>query len=157
MEKADYTCLKEFLFQSIFIPEGEKVPPREILNNPDIFLYIKDFGSKNGDIGVVSVQKGQIIGAVWTRVIPVYDHIDEDTSEIVISILPEFRGYGVGTKLMNKIFEVLKRSGYKKSSLLVQKNNPAVRFYLRLGYEIKNQKKDSAGNEDYIGHLEKLV
>jgi SAM-dependent methyltransferase len=32
----------------------------------------------------------------------------------------------------------------------VQKDNPAVRFYKRLGYEITGEKPDHAGHEDYI-------
>jgi GNAT superfamily N-acetyltransferase len=50
--------------------------------------------------------------------------------------LPEFRGYGIGTKLMNKLFESLKESGYTQTSLSVQKDNPAVQFYLRWGMKL---------------------
>jgi len=31
-----------------------------------------------------------------------------------------------------------------------QKDNSAVRFYARLGYEITDEKLDHAGHEDYI-------
>jgi len=40
--------------------------------------------------------------------------------------------------------------GYKRTSLSVQQNNPAVRFYERLGYTITDEKLDHAGHEDYI-------
>ncbi len=150
MEKSEYACLNEFLYQAIFIPDGKDIPPRSIINEPKIFVYIKDFGTRTGDISVVAEQNGQIIGAAWTRIIPAYGHLDDNTPELAISILPEFRGYGIGTKLMNKLFKLLKKDGYERTSLSVQKDNHAVRFYRRLGYEITSEKIDHVGHEDYL-------
>lgn len=150
MEKSDYGYLNEFLYQAIFIPDGENLPPRTIINDPEIFIYIKEFGDSPGDLGVVAEQNGQIVGAAWTRIISAYGHLDNSTPELAISILPEFRGYGIGTKLMNKLFELLKENGYSKTSLSVQKDNPAVQFYRRLGYEIAQEKLDHVGHEDYL-------
>lgn len=64
--------------------------------------------------------------------------------------MPEFRGYGIGTKLMKKLFEVLRANGYVQTSLSFQKDNDAVRFYKRLGYRITEEKLDHVGNEDFI-------
>jgi ribosomal protein S18 acetylase RimI-like enzyme len=150
MRESDYVCLPEFLYQAIFIPEGTEPPPRSVINEPDIFIYIKEFGAHVGDLGVVAEQNGQVIGAAWMRVIPAYGHIDHGTPELAISILPEFRGYGIGTKLMKKLFEVLRKNRYKQTSLSVQKNNPAVRFYQRLGYKMLGERLDHAGHEDFL-------
>jgi len=150
MRESDYECLPEFLYQAIFVPEGEKLPPRSVINIPEIFVYIKDFGTQQGDLGVVAEQNGQIVGAAWTRTIPAYGHIDSETPELAISVLPEFRGYGIGTKLMKKLFDVLRENSYKQTSLSVQKNNPAVRFYQRLGYEMTGERLDHAGHEDHL-------
>ncbi|MDR2610036.1 MAG: GNAT family N-acetyltransferase, partial [Clostridiales Family XIII bacterium] len=79
-------------------------------------------------------QNGQVVGAAWTRIIAGYGHIGAGTPELAISVLPEFRGCGIGTKLMKKLFAVLRENGYARTSLSVQKDNPAVRFYERLGY-----------------------
>jgi len=146
----DYACLPEFLYQAVYIPAGEELPPRSIINDPEIFIYIKEFGMQLGDLGVVAEQNGQVVGAAWTRIIPAYGHIDHDTPELAISILPEFRGYGIGTKLLKRLFEVLRKHGYKRTSLSVQKNNPAVRLYQRLGYEITGDRRDHVGHEDYL-------
>jgi len=150
MRESDCECLPEFLYQAIYIPEGEEWPPRSVINAPEIFVYIKDFGTKPGDLGVVAEQNSQIIGAAWTRIIPAYGHIDNETPELAISILPEFRGYGIGTKLMKKLFALLGQNGYKQTSLSVQKDNPAVRFYQRLGYEMTGERLDHVGHEDYL-------
>lgn len=147
---SDYVCLPEFLYQAIFIPEGVEPPPRSVINDPQILVYIKDFGTQTGDLGVVAEQNGQVVGAAWTRIIPAFGHLNDETPELAISILPEFRGYGIGTKLMKKLFEILRANGYEKTSLSVQKDNDAVRFYKRLGYRITKEKLDHVGNEDFI-------
>lgn len=150
MRESDYVCLPEFLYQAIYIPEGQERPPRSIINDPDIFVYIKNFGAQPGDLGAVAEQNGQVIGAAWTRIIPAFGHIDQETPELAISILPEFRDYGVGSKLMKKLFEMLRQNGYRQTSLSVQKDNPAVRFYQRLGYERSGERLDHAEHEDHI-------
>ena len=158
MRQSDYECLPEFLYQAIFIPEGVDSPPRSVINDPEIFVYIKDFGTQPGDLGVVaeqnpessSGQAPQIIGAAWTRIIPAYGHINNETPELAISILPEFRNLGIGTKLMTKLFDLLRENEYRQTSLSVQKDNPAVRFYQRLGYELSGERLDHAGHEDYL-------
>jgi RimJ/RimL family protein N-acetyltransferase len=147
--KTEYPLLEDFLYNAIFIPKGEEYPPREIIFEPEIYAYIKDFGLDT-DCGVVAERGGIIIGAAWTRVIPAYGHIDNDTPELAISVLPEHRGQGVGAMLMNHLFELLRERGYKRTSLSVQQNNPAVRFYERLGYKITDEELDRAGHEDYI-------
>jgi len=150
IQESEYGWLTEFLYQAIFIPEGMELPPREIINDPEIFIYIKDFGKQDGDLGVVAEKNGQIVGAAWARIIPAFGHINNETPELAISILPEFRSVGIGTKLMRKLFATLRANGYQRTSLSVQKDNPAVRFYKRLGYEITDEKKDHAGHGDYI-------
>jgi ribosomal protein S18 acetylase RimI-like enzyme len=148
--KPDYPILEEFIYWAIFIPPGIAPPARDIIFNPDIFIYIDNFGNEN-DCGVFAEVDGKAIGAAWTRIVPAYGHIDDETPELAISILPEYRNQGVGTKLMEKLFEVLFQNGFKQTSLAVQKENPAVNFYLRLGYVIINEK-----SEEYL-MLKKLT
>ena len=150
MQESDYGCLQEFLYQAIFIPKGTTPPPRSIILEPEIAVYIKDFGTQRGDLGVVAEQNGQVIGAAWTRIISAYGHIDNNTPELAISVLPPFRGHGTGTKLIQKLFAVLRTHGYKQTSLSVQKDNPAVQLYKRLGYTLSDEKTDHAGHEDYL-------
>lgn len=150
ISESDYPCLKQFLYQAIFVPKGERPPNRELIYEPEIYIYIKDFGEKAGDIGVVAEQNGQVVGAAWARIIRAYGHLDNNTPELAISILPEFRGCDIGSKLMKKLFALLITNGYKQTSLSVQKDNPAVRFYQKLGYKIIGEKPDKAGHMDYL-------
>ena len=149
IQPADYPVLEDFLYHAIFIPAGEEYPSREVIFKPEILIYVKDFGKAN-DCGVVAEYNNKIVGAAWTRIIPAYGHLDEHTPELAISMLPEFRRQGSGTMLMESLFELLKERGYKRTSLSVQKDNPAVRFYKRLGYKITDEELDHVGHEDYI-------
>ena len=141
LTKADYHKLEEFLYWAIFTPKGAKPPARDIIRNPDTSIYIESFGCSS-DCGVIAETGGQAIGAAWTRIIPAYGHIDDFTPELAISVLPEYRSNGVGSKLMHALFGLLLNRDCKQTSLAVQKANPAVNFYLRLGYEIVKEKPE---------------
>ena len=150
IEKADYSQLENFLYNAIYIPEGEEGPPWEVIFDDEIYIYVKDFGEQFGDLGVVAEADGDIIGMAWTRIIPAYGNIDDKTPELAISVLESYRKKGVGAMLMSRLFELLHKTGFKRTSLSVQKDNPAVRFYTRLGYVITGEKRDHVGNEDFI-------
>ena len=149
IKETEYPLLGDFLYNAIFLPLGAEPVPREIIFEPEIYIYVKDFGRAD-DCCLVAEIDEQIIGAAWTRVIPAYGHIDDETPELAISLFSEHRGKGVGTMLMIRLFEELRGRGYIKTSLSVQKDNPAVRFYERLGYRIIGERLDSANNEDYL-------
>ncbi len=134
IEKRDYPLLEEFLYHAIFVPEGVEPPAREIIYRPEIYVYVDGFGSGKGDLGVVAKADGEVVGAAWTRIIPAFGHLDDTTPELAISVLPEWRGRGVGSLMMERLFGMLRSGGWRRTSLSVQKDNPAVRFYNRLGY-----------------------
>jgi ribosomal protein S18 acetylase RimI-like enzyme len=52
--------------------------------------------------------------------------------------------------MMQTLFDLLRERGYRQTSLSVQKDNPAVRFYERLGYEITGERRDHANHEDFL-------
>ena len=87
----------------------------------------------------------KIIGAVWVRIMDDYGHVDDETPSFAISVLKEYRGYGIGTKLMQEMLGVLRKDGYTQASLSVQKSNYAVKMYQKVGFEILRE-----NDEDYI-------
>ncbi len=149
IQREEYPVLEDFLYHAIYLPPDAAPVSREIIFEPEIFVYIKNFGTKD-DCGVVAEQSGQIIGAAWTRIIPAYGHMDNETPELAISVLPDFRGKGIGSEMMKTLFDLLHERGYKQTSLSVQKDNPAVRFYERLGYELTGERIDHANHEDFL-------
>jgi RimJ/RimL family protein N-acetyltransferase len=137
--------MADFLYHAVFIPLGMETPSRDVICKPDIHIYIDGFGSKKGDCGVVTEKDGYIVGAAWTRIIPAYGYVDDKTPELAMSVLPEYRGQGIGTKMLSYLFDLLREDGFKQTSLSVQKANPAAKLYQRMGYKIIRENE-----EDYI-------
>lgn len=137
--------LKDFLYEAIFIPEGVPAPPKSIINQPELQVYIADFGKKKDDIGLVAEVDNKVVGAVWVRIMNDYGHIDNDTPSFAISLYKDYRGFGIGTNLMKEMLRILKDRGYKQASLAVQKANYAVRMYQKTGFEIVDENE-----EEYI-------
>ena len=144
LKKDEVRILEIFLYEAIFIPEGVEPPPKDIINHPDLNIYISDFGGKTDFCYVAEVSK-KIVGAAWTRIINDYGHIDDETPSLSISLLKEFRNQGIGTTMVKQILKKLKEQGYKQVSLSVQKKNYAFNMYKNVGFEIVRENK-----EDYI-------
>lgn len=45
IREAEYKVLSDFLYEAIFIPEGVKAPSKDIINKPELQVYISDFGN----------------------------------------------------------------------------------------------------------------
>ena len=145
LRQEEVKILNTFLYEAIFIPEGVEAPPKDIIAQPELQLYVDDFGNRTGDICFVAEFNDSIIGAVWVRIMDDYGHIDDQTPSFAISLLKTYRNYGIGTELMKKMLAELKACGYKQSSLAVQKQNYAVRMYKKLGFQIVDENE-----EEYI-------
>ncbi len=61
MTEDEYPLLEEFLYNAIFIPEGVPKPPRDIIQNADLQVYIKDFGKRKGDCCLAAECDNKII------------------------------------------------------------------------------------------------
>ena len=145
LRKEETELLKDFLYEAIFIPEGVEPPDRSIIEQSELSLYYDDFGSGNADNCIVAEDNGKVIGAVWTRIMNDYGHVDNETPSFAISLYKEYRGEGIGTELMRKMISLLKEQGYKKASLAVQKANYAVKMYKKVGFKIIDE-----NSEEYI-------
>lgn len=128
--------LEDFLYEAISIPEGVAAPPRDIIENDDLQVYVCDFGMAPDDCCLVAEYEGKVVGAVWTRIMDDYGHIDDRTPSLAISLYKEYRNRGIGTKLLNCMLAQLRQDGYRQVSLSVQKANYALRMYQRAGFEI---------------------
>ena len=110
MRPDETELLREFLYQAIYLPEGVEPPPRSVLDLPQLRVYIDGFGTRAGDCCVVAE-----------------------------SVLPEHRGRGIGTCLLETLLVCLQEAGYPQVSLSVQKDNPALHLYLRKGFAILDE------------------
>ena len=137
--------LKEFLYEAIFIPEGMKPPDRSIINLPELSLYYEDFGRGPADNCLVAEVDDKVVGAVWTRIMNDYGHVDDETPTFAIALYKDYRSKGIGTSMMREMLKLLREQGYKKASLAVQKANYAVRMYEAVGFSIVDE-----NNEEFI-------
>lgn len=120
LNSSEYNVLEDFLYEAIFIPEGETLPPRSIIDQPELQIYIHEFGKEN-DNALVAEIDGKIVGAVWTRIMNDYGHIDNDTPSFAIALYKEYRGLGIGTEMMKHMLKILKKKDLKRHLLLFNK------------------------------------
>lgn len=145
LRQDEIKVLDTFLYEAIFIPEGVSAPPKDIIKQPELQVYVKNFGEDKGDLCLVAQVENEIVGAVWVRIMNDYGHIDDETPSFAISILKEYRKHGIGTELMKQMLMKLKVQGYRQASLAVQQMNYAVRMYKNVGFEIVDE-----NSEEYI-------
>ena len=112
---------------------------------PELQVYVANFGKEKDDICFLADIKGEVVGAVWVRVMNDYGHVEDGVPSFAISLYKEYRGCGIGTALMKRMLSELKQRGYEKTSLSVQKANYAVQMYLNVGFEIVDENE-----EEYI-------
>ena len=145
MTVLEYPLLSDFLYEAIFIPDGIKPPPRNIIASPELQIYVERFGALKDDFALVAEIEGTVVGAVWVRIMNDYGHIDDETPSLAISLYQKYRGQGIGTAMMKEMLALLKSHGYSRVSLSVQKANYAAKLYLKVGFEIVRE-----NDEEYI-------
>ena len=133
MKPEEYPLLSDFLYEAIFIPVGMQKPDRTIIHQPELALYIEDFGQAD-DICLVADAGVTVAGAIWSRIMNDYGHVGEDTPSLAIALFEEYRNQGIGTVLMKAMLQRLKEAGYRQVSLSVQKANYALRMYEKAGF-----------------------
>jgi len=137
---ADEPFLWEMLYQALYVPEGSPPLPREVLNHPEIARYVRGWGRPD-DVGFIAAHKNSHhpIGAAWFRLLTGddkgYGYVDDKTPELSVAVLPEYRGKGVGRELLTHLIEAAK-ARYTAISLSVSPDNPALRLYRSLGFEV---------------------
>jgi ribosomal protein S18 acetylase RimI-like enzyme len=128
------------LYQAIFVPDGYPKPDPSIVKQPDLAKYVQGWGLEH-DHGflAIDIDAQQPVGAVWTRLFTGdergYGYVDDETPELSIAVLPEYRGYGLGTQLLTRLLDSAEGK-YPAVSLSVHQHNPAFKLYQRLGFEI---------------------
>jgi len=142
---ADEPFLWEMLYQAIYVPKGQAPPPQEIVYQPELAYYVQNWG-REGDCGYLAIDvDGQSVGAIWLRLAQEschgYGYVDDDTPELSMALLPDFRSKGIGTQLFNDLFT--SPCIHPKISLSVSAKNPARRLYERVGFETIEQDGES--------------
>ena len=135
--RAEYGELKRFLYDAIFVPEGDLPPSRDIVELPELRVYTDRFGEGRADFCFVADADGKLIGAAWSRIMNDYGHVDDETPSIALSVQSEFHRCGIATALMNALMSKLRAEHFRRASLSVQKANViALKLYDKCGFKV---------------------
>lgn len=132
----DMPFLWEALYHAIHTPPGANLS-HEIVQKPELARYVANWMQNSDDFGFIAEDAGAPIGAAWCRLWAAGQHgygfVDETTPELSMSLLPEYRGQGIGTMLLRRLLaDAGKR--FDAISLSVSVTNPACRLYEREGF-----------------------
>lgn len=135
----EYEFLREMLYEAIYFPSEFEKLLKSIVNEPSLSKYVDNFGRK-GDLANVLVDENKLAGAIWSRLFAEneksYGFVDVNTPEISIAVLEPYRNKGFGNRMIQKLLRKLKSAGFEKVSLSVDKLNPAVSLYQRIGFKV---------------------
>ncbi len=102
-------------------------------SNTDIYTIA--YGLKNTDVGVYSLTNNIVSGAAWVRLFNeshcAAAYVDNVTPVLTLAILPDMRGNGVGTLIMNQLLQEV-AVVYDRISVLSNKDSES--FYQQLGF-----------------------
>jgi ribosomal protein S18 acetylase RimI-like enzyme len=108
----------------------------EVMSDPSSARYVQGWPIE-GDFGLVA-EEGFAHGATWWRFFqkdnPGYGFVDEATPELTIGVLPDSRGKGVGTRLLQGLIAAARSKELPALSLSVEPENPAMTLYRGLGF-----------------------
>ncbi len=137
-EETDF--LADMLYEAIFVPEGHKALPREVIADKSLSKYIDHWGKDKFDIALVVEADEQAVGAIWGRLFTEenkgFGYVDDHTPELSMAVKTEYRNKGIGTELIKAIASAYQKIGVEHLSLSVDKANNAANLYKRLGCEI---------------------
>lgn len=135
----DLPFLQEMLHEAAYWnAEGERPSLLAAMRNPEIQRYLEGF-RRPGDFGLIAVTgDGDPVGAAWFRFFtseaPGYGYVADDVPEVTIAVVPEWRGRGLGGRLLQELLACAHEAGLGRVSLSVSPANPARRLYERLGF-----------------------
>ena len=99
--------------------------------------YVQGFGTRRGDVGVVAIEAGEIVGAAWVRLASTvaahYSVASAAEPEMAFGVRPGLRGQGVGTEILRRLLAITD-SAFPAVVLSVRSGNPSIRLYERAGF-----------------------
>jgi ribosomal protein S18 acetylase RimI-like enzyme len=106
--------------------------------DPKAWRYLQGW-QRPTDFGVVALDGGALIGAVWARFLSGadagYGYVGDAIPELTIGVTSNARGLGVGRLLLDSILDSARQRGLEAVSLSVEDGNTRARLlYERVGF-----------------------
>ncbi len=133
LRSSEQKILSDMLHYAMRLDEVNK----SLSDIPKLAIYEEFYGFTSKDLGLYALVDNQLAGAVWIRRLN-SDHssngyVDDFTPIMNIAVLPEFRGAGIGSQMLEQLF-IEAGALYEQISLSVLINSPAILFYERHGF-----------------------
>jgi ribosomal protein S18 acetylase RimI-like enzyme len=117
---------------------ASRPPVDDVLSDPRISRYV-DAWPRPRDAGFVASRDGRLVGAAWYRFLPEevpgYGFVAASVPELTIAVVPDARGLGIGSALVEALLAEARRLRLPGVSLSVEADNPALRLYEGAGFE----------------------
>ena len=152
-DPADGPFLCEMLVAAAFWrPDALVASVDEVMGRPELAHYVTDW-PRRGDLGVIA-EKERPVGAAWLRVFseddPGYGFVDDQTPELSMGVVPQWRGHGLGADLLGAVIADAADAGLAAISLSVERDNYAARLYERFGFR---RVSEAGGSFTMLLHL----
>lgn len=119
--------------------------------SPYLATYVAGWGRPT-DLGVIGYHNHTPLGAVWSRLLigdnKTYGYVDDQTPELAAAVLPAYNGQGIGTKLLYAYLDIA-RTIFPAVALNVRADNPALKLYQRVGFQIIGEIVNRVGTKSY--------
>lgn len=127
---------EELVWEFLRVAAHEEAQPA-VRANPDLARYAQGWG-REGDCGFRALYGSSTIGLIWARLFPAHDRgfgwLGNTIPELSIAVQPQFRGQGVGRRLLEELVAAA-RDQYGSLSLNVRSDNEAaVHLYESCGF-----------------------
>jgi ribosomal protein S18 acetylase RimI-like enzyme len=138
---SDIDFLWVMLYEAAHAADDGVPDAAALRGHPMLARYVEGWGRRN-DLGVVASddETGELVGAAWVRLLTGdakgYGYVDDDTPELAIAVVPRQRGREVGERMLGELLASAGAAGFRAVSLSVRADNPALRLYERLGFQV---------------------
>jgi ribosomal protein S18 acetylase RimI-like enzyme len=130
-DAADVPFLWEMLTYAASMAPGGVASIAAAQADPYLRTYVDGWGRAD-DLGLIAcLPDGTRVGAAWVRTGLIV--AEPGAPELATALVPAWRGRGVGGALMRELF-VQATGRFAAITLSVRAQNPALRFYERLGF-----------------------
>ncbi|MGC9397106.1 MAG: GNAT family N-acetyltransferase [Anaerolineae bacterium] len=136
------------LYEAVFWrPNPNKPSFEESLTDPGVNQALVDWGERKGDAAVIALVDSTPAGAAWYRFYTddkcIRGYIGETIPVIAIAVHKNYRRQGIGEKMIEWLVDHAAKHNIRKLSLMVSKDNRAIRLYRKCGFLEYADKGDS--------------
>lgn len=133
---SDLALQKQLLLVALWTPDDEPTPQPHVLEVPHIKEFFVDWG-REGDLGYFAFdEQDNPAGIVQVRYKSSPTSMHRNLPELALAVLPEYRGQGVGLKLMEHILAQVEKTADGVRLGVHPKNKAAINLYHRFGFDV---------------------